>query len=347
MKTSPKRAEGHAQLAVLAAVLAFSVGVAVALSLVRPLVSPDWAASQGHDRTVQPSLAPYLDERAVPATAHLAPEWDAKAPMGGVLRETTCKTGVAFDSGAAPFLINDVRPILLHLQSPPWRDFQYGLRGSDVLALQEELGRLGFFTGTADGYFGAQTGKAVMRLRASAGDESGGQSLPLSHILWLPSAQVNPTSCPVKLGDAIGAGVPLFSTGGTLSRLVLNLPEMLSPGARSAVVGSKTAPVPEDLVISDPEFLAEFTKAPRYQAFVKDPSKGLTVDVRLNKPIQVVALPASALYDIDSPAACVLSGNTAVEVQIIASQFGNTFVVPGIPLGAVALNPPKDAPACR
>lgn len=337
---------GSARIAVLAGAIAFGIGIATALVLVRPLVPPEWGAAESDQVSVDVTLEPYQDERSVPVSAQQSETWEARTSSTGILRETSCKAGEPLASGSSPFLIDDRRLFLLHLESPPWRGFQYGISGSDVGALQAELKRLGFYSEEPDGYFGSDTGRAVAELRMNAGTDSSTSELPLSDMIWIPAEQVVPTSCSAKMGDTIGGGAALFTTGGGISSLVVDLPDSLAPGARSAVAGSVTSPLPEDGSITDPVFLSTFAQTPKYEAFLKDSSTALTISVRLDDAIQVAALPASALYRINGDRACVLSGSTPESVEIVASQFGNTLVVPERPVSTVRVSPPNGAPAC-
>lgn len=336
-----------ARVAALAGVLAFSVGVALALLLARSLVSPEWSATSTQDKTVAISMEPFLDERPVPAAAQETPNWDAQAPSSGIIRQLSCKVGEQLNSGQAPFMINDDFIVVLGMDSPPWRDFVYGAEGSDVQALQLELTRLGYFEGEADGYFGYWTGLAVSRLWEAVGGSSWQTDLPLAQLVWIPSKAVLPSNCSVRLGDSVGAGAPLFSLGGGVSSVTTETPTTQYPGPRVAFIGDVATPVPEDGTITDQGFLAAFSQTPQYQAYKKDNTTKLTVNVRLDNAVEVAAVPASALYRIDETRACVYSEGSAIEVTIVASQFGNTLVVPDSPVKNVFVTPPKAAPACR
>jgi len=346
MKRTVKTSQGYSRLVVLGVVLGIAIGGSVVL-LTRTGPAPSWVSTGQPDVTIQVSARDFVDERSVPSTAGLAAEWVAQAPVGGVLRRTDCQVGQAFESGQAPFLVDGSPIILLHMDSPPYRDFVPGLRGGDVLALERELARLGFYHGAVNGYFDSADTQAVADLWGSVGvtgPEAYG--LPIAQLLWIPNQQVTSATCPAGLGQTLAQGDPLFTTGGGLEFLQVHTPTTMIAGDRVVTQAGATVPLPDDGMITDQAFLSAYMNSPRFTAFLKDSTTQLMVTVTLAQPITAWTVPASALYSMAGTKACLLSDSQPVQVRVVASQFGNTLVSADTALGAVTVNPPEDGPPC-
>lgn len=337
----------HLRAGALAGALLFSVGVATALVLARPLVQPEWAKQNAPSETsVKVSAEEFLDDRNVPVLPRKAEAWEANSPVDGVIRETSCVAGSPMLSGQAPFLINDQKVLVLSLSSPPWRDFTPGLRGDDVASLQAELQRLGLASEPPTGVYDWETSNAVSALWEAVGADPRTEGIPLNQLIWIPAHSIDPSACKAQLGDTAERSKPLFTTGGGITALTVQLPKDVVPGRRAAVVGETSTGLPEDATIIDPEFLAAFMSTPKFQSYEKDPGTSLTVNIRLNEPVEVTPVPASALFSVDQQEACVSDGKTSTRVSIVASQFGNTMVIPQKPLTSVLANPGGKLPTC-
>lgn len=346
MNKNAQRPRGSGRLLVLGVVFGIALG-SVGVLLTRPDPVPGWLQPDTPEVTVRVTSQGFTDERSIPVTATMAPEWVAPTPMSGVLRRTSCKIGKALESGKAPFVVDGDPIILLHMASPPYRDFEQGIKGDDVVALQKELARLGFYKGPKDGYFGWTTAQGVAKLWDSVGVTGEAvYRLPISHVLWIPRTKVTPASCPMELGVKLVQGDPLFTTGGGLALLQAKLPTNMISGTRSIILGDTKIPLSEDGRITDQKYLAAYMKSPRYVTYLKDNTLQLTITVFLDQPITSWAVPASALYSIVGADACLLSDGQPVKARIVASQFGSTLVsVDGV-LGAVVVNPAEDSTPC-
>jgi hypothetical protein len=310
---------------VLGLVLGLGVGGGAAFFLTE-LPTPGFVGEEDRVDVVEVTARDFLDERKVEASAELAPEWKALAPLSGVVRRADCEVGAAISSGEAPFVVDDRPVVLLRLSTPPWRDISPGARGADVTALQKELRKLGYKDVPKDGYLGTQTSAAVRALWESVGGDAKQNWVPLDQVVWLPERSVIPGSCPWRIGDKLDAGDALFATGGGLAALTVSVPSDAVAGARVAVLGETMAPVGEDGLVDDPAFLAEYAETGAFADFLDDPAGSLTAAVRLAEPLEVVAVPPSALYGLDGGEGCVVDESGPLRVQVVASQLGETFV---------------------
>ncbi len=338
---------GGGRIVILASILAFALGGSLALLVARDFVRPEWSEVSSTGSKVDVTVEPFFDQRELPAKPIVEPAWDGASPMSGVVRASKCVVGSPIESGSSPFKLNDAQVVALNLASPLWRDLGPGMKGDDVWALQSELQRLGFLSAEPDGDFGVSTGEAVGRLWASVEADGRRRDVPVSQVLWIPAASVVPSECAVRVGDQVGQGAPLFSTGGGLTAVTVERPSGDISAARSLVQGDVASPIPPDGTVSDPSYLEALAKSSKYIAYQKDPSSALKVESRLDEPIEVAVIPAAALYDIDASSACVLGDDGPVLAQIVASQFGNTLVRLSEPTQRVVLAPAKDTGTCR
>ncbi len=95
-------------------------------------------------------------------------ELAAAAPIQVVTKPPT-KRGDTVDAGTVLIEISG-RPVFLILgDTPAYRDLGPGLRGDDLVGVQETLRQLGFYEGEVDGYWGWETTRAVRELYRSQG----------------------------------------------------------------------------------------------------------------------------------------------------------------------------------
>jgi peptidoglycan hydrolase-like protein with peptidoglycan-binding domain len=283
---------------------------------------------------------------AVPVTTAQAATRDFTSQADGIVTSSSCTAGRRIRSGKAPVQINGHPILALHLTSPPWRTLDAGSHGKDVMALQKELGRLGYAV-EADGRYESSTAQAMQALWATVGVAKEA-SLPIAQVIWLPATSAVPNDCPVGIGDHYAAGTPLFSSGGGLVSAHAVLPVTAVQGSRVAVLETgQTTPISPDGSIQDKQFLQAFAQTRQYKAWVAAPDQEkLTVTVKLAQPLQVKAVPPSSLYDVTGTKGCLFTGSTAAAVTIVASQLGETFVTgPDLP-ARVMVTPPESAPRC-
>ena len=343
----PARSRGVVRVAVLVGLLGLALGAVVALALTSaPQSDAADGASVVAGGVVDVTARAFDDARSVTAVPDIATERTVASPTSGVLREQQCEVGSVVASGQAPFLLDDQRVLALHLDTPPWRDLDVGVKGDDVSALQSELVRLGYAGVSVDGAYGQGTAAAVRRLWNDAGVAGKHPSIPIDHVVWLPQTEVTVATCPLESGQNVGQGDALFTTGGGLTSLTLALPEGSQSGQWEAVVDDSTVAVPDDGVIKDPAYLAAFEETRRYLSYVDDPSAGLKADISLVATIQVASVPASALYALSGDQGCVISGGAPLAVRVVASEFGQTLVASDPLPMSVQVAPGEDAPAC-
>jgi len=334
----------------LSTLLGIGVGAAIVL-LLRPAPIPIWATQVDASASeIVVGIQQFTGEQQVVASPLVADESILTWPASGVITENNCIVGAEFQSGQAPFAINDMPILTVHSELPFWRDFTSGIRGDDVAALQQEFNRLTIpeIELTVTGTFNAPTITAARRLWHSVGGNPQQGTLPLSQLIWLPRPEVAAVECFGVLGQQVAAGQPAVRIGGILEALEVP-PEILEGDARlvATIPGTTFAvPITADGIITDPDFLSAFSHLPTFEQYLAGSTTTVQLSTRLANPIMVATVPASSLYLVDGQYGCVLDEGVPRLVQILGSQFGQTMVVSN-PLPTNVTVAPSNEPSCR
>ena len=178
------------------------------------------------------------------------------------------------------------------------------------------------------------------------GVDDGAGGVPASFspdsFLWIPAPQVTPTGVPAHLGDAVDTQTSLVELADAGAPPRLTIPQDAQPGARVILLGSQALPVPGDGVITDPGTVSAIMDSPEYAGHVaaKGANAGdgaqLSVKWRLAEPLTVSVVPPAAVGGT-AGRSCVWQGGEAVEVTVVGSQLGQTYVSSDTALDSVDL----------
>lgn len=136
--------------------------------------------------------------------------WQHRNRASGVVTSVELGQGVIVNEGAVLYRVN-LRPTATLIGSvPSFRTLSLDVEGPDVTQLQAALGRLGLFTGNADGIFRSRTEQAVRRWQQSLGLDSDGV-VALGDILFVPMlpARLAPAA-PLMVGASVAGGEELI-----------------------------------------------------------------------------------------------------------------------------------------
>lgn len=125
------------------------------------------------------------------------------APLPGAAGIITVlpAAGATVETGNRVYEV-DGRPVVLFRgERPFWRELAAGAKGEDVRQLQQNLADLGFYTGRADGGFGAATRQAVRAWQKSLGVEQNGVFSP-SDVVVADAAGIRIAQITARLGDS-------------------------------------------------------------------------------------------------------------------------------------------------
>lgn len=274
------------------------------------------------------------DERQVAATPVVDPGVALTSDASGRVTRWECREGGVISSGTVPLVVDDRPVVALAMEVPMWRDLTPGTDGEDVFALQAELERLGFAS-SPTGTYDEATVSAVDVLLTSVGASPGASASWTESVLWIPSPEVTIATCDVALGEHLAPGDRVATSDGSLTRLVLVLPDArdLVAGERSVSYAGVAAEVdPPDasgtVVVDDPAVLEAVRGGPDLAAWQDGAEASVTLRYVLRTPVETVAVPPAALFALDGGSGCVRSAGADRRVTVLASRLGQTMVVP-------------------
>ncbi len=325
---------------VLTTLLAAAGGV-ITTVLVAPAPTPSGLAGAEEPRSAAVQHQTFADERSVEVTFQVEDDRDLVVHTGGTVTWTGCTPGSPITSGQVLLRV-DERPLLaLGTDVPLYRSLQAGDTGSDVGALQRELGELGYQV-TADGKYGSATTRAVKKLLTAAGVVRPDGTLQLADIVWLPEHTLTPSACSATPGGPVGDGQTVATVAGALTALTYPVPADLREGRRTFTLFGVTTEL-DQLTgeITDGELLAQVAATADYAVAqqAQDEQKP-NATLTLSEPIDALKVPPTAVFGIDGSAACVQQDDEAIPVTIVGSGLGATLVQPtdtAISLTRVAL----------
>jgi hypothetical protein len=332
---------------VLVGVVCLGLGVGAGL-VISPAPVPEVLAPAVGDSVVSVVARDFDDPRTLPVTPVASRAVELVAGGSGVVRSTRCEVGLPVASGDSVVMVDDTWVMALELKRPMWRDLWPGMSGDDVTRLQRVLKDLGFEL-AANGKFDAATVDAVAGLWDRAGQSGRKTFVRMADVLWLRQGEITPSKCPLRMGDTVSPETVVVQSGGVLERLELKAADGMVEGAREALMDDQlSGPIGDELVVTDQGLLDWFAKTKGYLEWVKTgQSEGLTLNTVLTQPVEVVAVPAAALYRVKGATGCVLAPDEPVAVRIVASQLGETMVTAaGLP-ERVRLYPGEDAGPCE
>jgi len=336
-----------ARLAALAGLTGVGVGAAAVL-LVAPAPAPQWAEPvTSLDSVLEVATQLYDGQETLTATPAVGVSRELRWPVAGVLTDSNCEPGGTLTSGDRVFTVDNQPVIALHTQTPLWREIGPGMRGADVAAVQTELNNLGADL-QVTGEFGPLTAAAVRNLWRDAGRSPDDSWVRLSQIVWLPEREVTVSECHAQVGDRVETGGAAATIGGTLNSLTVRIPVGDESAPRIAFIPGTdiVTPIPGDGLITDQAFLSRYFLTHAFSQYLSGAVSEVPISTQLVEPINVIAVPASALYDVVGSAGCVIGDGQPKEVSIIASQFGQTLVTSD-PLPSSVAVTTADAAPCR
>ncbi|KAB7791486.1 hypothetical protein [Bifidobacterium leontopitheci] len=233
----------------------------------------------------------------------------------------------------------DGRPVVaLATASPMYRDLKTGDKGDDVLALNNELSRIGYTASAGSNTFTWYTGRGVAQLLKDNGGtadvaDDGAVTLRLSDILWLPSASMGvPGEWSAVAGSPVTAGSPVGKVTGTITKLSLKNAQPMDIDRTVTIIDQSTTLKAGTTEITDAEFCAKVAATPAVKAMNAEMmAAGIDVQVQLAKPVQALRVPAAAVFGISGSTGCIVPLNGAgkgkpVKVGVVGSELGASLV---------------------
>ena len=282
----------------------------------------------------------FTDTRSLTLTIPPASPHELTSPIAGRITALQAAPETPVTSGSLPCEIDGLPLLALALSTPLYQDVVDGATGPDIAALNAELARLGY-AAPADSQRVTAATRAAMASAMGVNDGAGGvpTRIEASHVLWIPSPTVTPSSVPVHLGDSVDTSTVLLSLEDSRDSLRLSIPPDAYPADHVITLGDTDYPVPADGVITDPTLTATILSSREYTDFVRsarssDGPVQLPVSWKLAAPITVTVIPPASVIG-DATNACVFASGTPIPVSVVSSQLGRTYVLTATPLSAV------------
>ncbi|KFI84993.1 hypothetical protein BREU_1878 [Bifidobacterium reuteri DSM 23975] len=226
-------------------------------------------------------------------------------------------------SGAAALEV-DGRPIVaLATASPLYRDLAPGDVGEDVRALNAELTRLGYNANPESDQYSSLTYWAVVALFGNLAVRSDG-ALPLADVIWLPQDGATASSWQAATGAMVAAASPIAEIPGAITSLTVKNGTPNAADQTITVFGEQGVLKAGATVIDDPEFCARVTASRDFQWAQQggDLSQGVDATVALATPVDVLRVPAAAVFGVKGDRGCIASDGRTMPVTIIGADLG-------------------------
>ena len=330
---------------VLAVLLVVPVLALTGWWLVAEAENPTRAAA-----TVEAVLAPVVQqdvraEASVTVALGDAPGREVASGASGTVTSAP-QVGAVLEDGAEALRVDD-RPVrAMSGSAPPWRALQSGDKGADVTRLQEYLTALGYYSGTADGVFGASLRRAVERFNADGGLGARVGGFDPSTVVWIGPAPLTVAEPLVGEGVSVGPGVPVLRGPSTPRSVVVTEPQGgigaagEFGGSASLTVGQATVGyVPGSGAITAP------ADVEAVRAALAPATEG-AARVAAAEPRRVLVVPASSLVQGQDGSICVYGslGGDPVLVEPVGGGVGSAQLPLGLTLTEVLSNPGRVAP---
>ncbi len=305
-----------------------AVGVGAAYALLSS-TTPDTLKPSDELSSIQVTMQAFDDPRSVELTAEVLPPSSITVTRSGTITTWSCTTGTELTSGESSVAVDGVSLLNLATGVPLWRDLAPGAEGTDVEAVENELVRLGK-PAKADAFLSWAEMVTIDELAKAAGVRLDG-TLPRDLVVWLPAPRVTVDSCEKGLGATVSPSETVAQVDSGIVLSSVPLPEGRIPGARNLNLLPEPVPLgeggelPADLNSSTIRDSSAFREA----ASGAPEASVLTLKGRivLQEPVQVAAVPATAVLVDSDGATCVFTNDTEVRVTVVGSEFGSSFIL--------------------
>ncbi|ROS29023.1 hypothetical protein EDF22_0758 [Rathayibacter sp. PhB127] len=333
---------GGPGLVVLAAVVLAGAGVAIALTATAtPEVPPSVAFPTSAPAEFEPTAQSTVDARAVKIAVEQGAREQLQVRRSGTITALDCAPGTAIDSWGSVLAVDGSRLLSIATVTPLYRDLRVGDTGDDVLALQNELRRLGHAV-RADGVLGQTSVKLIDTRLRELGAATEPDVIAIESLVWLPSPTAQAAGCSVELGTTVESGAAIAELESPVTAAAVDpVPSDLLPGERIALIAEHRLAVDDLGAIRSEEDLRLLRSSAEFEQAVRAVGSGagggastvggtasvvLDATLELAEPIETWAVPPAAIYALEGRHGCVLAGGEAVAVEVVASELGKSFV---------------------
>ncbi len=300
----------------------------------RALLLPDRApallGSAGETTTAPASVQEYSGSQQVTVVPTISTERNLLGNANGTVTADWSADGLA--SGKGAYKVNDRVVVALNRHTPLYRDLKTGDKGDDVLALNNELSRLGYNSVAGSDTYWWATSDGWRQLMNDNGNPSDG-TLALADTMWIPENAVAVDEWTATTGSMVTGGTAIGKIPGALTKLTVKNGTAVGQDRTISMYGVNGILPADSTEITDAEFLRNVSANETFQSMDMQTKKaGLDATVALKEPLQVLRVPAGAVFGIDGSSGCIIvpkshnASNTPVKVTIVGSELGVSLV---------------------
>lgn len=308
---------------------ALSVGLCAVLL---PDRAPSLLQTAPEVSEVPVSIQEYAGSRQVTVIPTMSKSRPLVGYASGIVTENQSDGGLV--SGRMAYQVNGRSIVALNTATPLYRDLHEGDSGSDVLALNDELDRLGYASSAGSEVFSWHTRQGWRQLMIDQGNESDG-SLLLEDVLWIPSASIVVSQWAAAAGTMVSAGEQIGMMPGTITRMDIKGGQASDRDLTLSVFGQATVLPAGATGVDDTAFCRSVEATDDFQALLAQSadanlSEGVDATVSLTEPVTALRVPAAAVLGLGDgeSSGCVVSSGRTVPVEIVGAELGASLVVP-------------------
>lgn len=320
------RLAGAWSLLAVATAICVSVG---ACALLLPDRAPALLGSAGETTTAPASVQEYSGSQQVTVVPTISTERNLLGNANGTVTADWSADGLA--SGKGAYKVNDRVVVALNTATPLYRDLKTGDKGDDVLALNNELSRLGYNSVAGSDTYWWATSDGWRQLMNDNGNPSDG-TLALADTMWIPENAVAVDEWTATTGSMVTGGTAIGKIPGALTKLTVKNGTAVGQDRTISMYGVNGILPADSTEITDAEFLRNVSANETFQSMDMQTKKaGLDATVALKEPLQVLRVPAGAVFGIDGSSGCIVpksrnTSNTPAKVTIVGSELGVSLV---------------------
>lgn len=197
-------------LLAVATAICVSVG---ACALLLPDRAPALLGSAGETTTAPASVQEYSGSQQVTVVPTISTERNLLGNANGTVTADWSADGLA--SGKGAYKVNDRVIVALNTATPLYRDLKTGDKGDDVLALNNELSRLGYNSVAGSDTYWWATSDGWRQLMNDNGNPSDG-TLALADTMWIPENAVAVDEWTATTGSMVTGGTAIGKNTGSV-----------------------------------------------------------------------------------------------------------------------------------
>ena len=288
-------------LLAVATAICVSVG---ACALLLPDRAPALLGSAGETTTAPASVQEYSGSQQVTVVPTISTERNLLGNANGTVTADWSADGLA--SGKGAYKVNDRVVVALNTATPLYRDLKTGDKGDDVLALNNELSRLGYNSVAGSDTYWWATSDGWRQLMNDNGNPSDG-TLALADTMWIPENAVAVDEWTATTGSMVTGGTAIGKIPGALTKLTVKNGAAVGQDRTIGMYGVNGILPADNTEITDAEFLRNVSASETFQSMDMQTKKaGLDATVALKEPLQVLRVPAGAVFGIDGSSGCIV-----------------------------------------